>query len=67
MGKQEGIDHLLEAARIIVHEKGREDIHFVLVGGGTELKSMKELSRALGLQNHVTFTGRIPTDQCWKP
>ena len=37
MGKQEGIDYLLHAARYIVRDMGREDVHFGLVGGGTEL------------------------------
>jgi glycosyltransferase involved in cell wall biosynthesis len=59
MGQQEGIDHLLEVARILVYEKQRADIHFVLVGSGTELEAMKRLSNELGLAKHVTFTGRI--------
>lgn len=60
MGKQEGIDHLLQAARILVFDQGRQDIQFVLVGGGTELQDMQTLNTELGLQDYVTFTGRIP-------
>ncbi len=60
MGRQEGIDHLLEAARVIVYEMKRTDIQFVLVGGGTELENMKALCTELGLDDYVTFTGRIP-------
>lgn len=59
MGAQEGIDHLLEAARVLVYEKGRDDIHFLLVGGGTELNAMRSLSLNLGLADCVTFTGRV--------
>jgi glycosyltransferase involved in cell wall biosynthesis len=59
MGKQEGIDHLLEAAKILVHEQGRNDIQFVLVGGGTELPAMQKLCDRLGLNDQVTFTGRV--------
>jgi glycosyltransferase involved in cell wall biosynthesis len=44
MGKQEGIDLLLQSVRYIVHELGRTDIHFGLVGGGTELTAMRELA-----------------------
>ena len=58
MGKQEGVDHLLKAASILT--KRRDDVQFVLVGGGTELEAMKKLSGTLGLNGHVTFTGRIP-------
>jgi glycosyltransferase involved in cell wall biosynthesis len=60
MGKQEGIDYLLRAARTIVRDMGRSDVHFGLVGGGTELEEMKRYAQALGIAEHVTFTGRVP-------
>ncbi|WP_226926141.1 MULTISPECIES: glycosyltransferase family 4 protein [unclassified Meridianimarinicoccus] len=59
MGDQEGIDLLLEAAREIVFDRGR-DVQFVLVGGGPALDDLKAMTRDLGLQDHVTFTGRAP-------
>lgn len=62
MGAQEGIDYLLRAARIIVRDKGREDVHFGLVGGGTELDAMKHYAEELGIADYVTFTGRIPDE-----
>jgi glycosyltransferase involved in cell wall biosynthesis len=62
MGKQEGIDYLLIAAAHIVHELRRTDVHFGLVGGGTSLDEMRKLARQLGLEDHVTFTGRVPDD-----
>ena len=60
MGKQEGIDYLLRAARHIVFDLGRSDVHFGLVGGGTSLEEMKALAQELGVGDHVTFTGRVP-------
>jgi glycosyltransferase involved in cell wall biosynthesis len=60
MGRQEGIDYLLRAARHIVTDMGRTDIHFGLVGGGTSLEEMKEYARELGIADYVTFTGRVP-------
>jgi glycosyltransferase involved in cell wall biosynthesis len=60
MGRQEGIDYLLAAARHIVHGLGRRDIHFALVGGGTSLEEMKALARELDVADYVTFTGRVP-------
>ena len=60
MGKQEGIDYLLIAAAHLVHELKRSDVHFGLVGGGTSLDEMRALARHLGLEEHVTFTGRVP-------
>ncbi len=60
MGKQEGIDLLLQAARHIVKEMGRDDVHFGLVGGGTSLDEMKQMAADLGIADYVTFTGRVP-------
>jgi glycosyltransferase involved in cell wall biosynthesis len=60
MGRQEGIDLLLEAARVIVRDMGREDVHFGLVGAGTSLDEMKALAATLGIADYVTFTGRVP-------
>jgi glycosyltransferase involved in cell wall biosynthesis len=60
MGKQEGIDLLLRAVRAIVHDQGRHDIQFGLVGGGTSLAELKALAAQLDVQDYVTFTGRVP-------
>ena len=60
MGKQEGIDLLLQAVQLIVLHLERTDIHFGLVGGGTELPAMQQLAKDLGIADYVTFTGRVP-------
>jgi glycosyltransferase involved in cell wall biosynthesis len=62
MGRQEGIDYLLRAAAHIVHELHRNDVQFGLVGGGTSLEDMKAYARELRIEEHVTFTGRVPDD-----
>ena len=59
MGRQEGIDYLLRAAAHIVHDLGRGDVHFGLVGGGTSLAQMRALAAELGIERHVSFTGRV--------
>jgi glycosyltransferase involved in cell wall biosynthesis len=63
MGKQEGIDLLLQAVQVMVFELGRTDIHFGLVGGGTELASLRAYAQELGVADYVTFTGRAPDAQ----
>lgn len=60
MGKQEGIDYLLEAVNYIVHTLKRTDIQFGLVGGGTEIENLKHMADQLGVREYVTFTGRVP-------
>lgn len=61
MGDQEGIDLLLESAAEIVFTHKR-DVQFVLVGGGPALAALQKQAKDLGLQDHVTFTGRAPDD-----
>jgi glycosyltransferase involved in cell wall biosynthesis len=60
MARQDGVHHLLEAARHIVHDRDRRDVHFALVGGGPEIAALRARSDALGIAAYVTFTGRVP-------
>jgi glycosyltransferase involved in cell wall biosynthesis len=63
MGKQEGIDYLLRAASYLIKDKERTDIHFGLVGGGTELENLQKYTEELGIAEYVTFTGRVPDQE----
>lgn len=60
MAPQDGVDHLLRAAHILVHQRGRDDVAFTLVGAGDSFEDLKALSHTLNLDPHVEFTGRIP-------
>ncbi|MDW6021573.1 glycosyltransferase family 4 protein [Mesorhizobium sp. BAC0120] len=62
MGAQEGIDLLLQSARQLVHGRGREDVQFVLVGGGPDLEQLRGLCHEMNLDEYVTFTGRVPDE-----
>jgi glycosyltransferase involved in cell wall biosynthesis len=62
MGLQDGLDYLIEAARLIISEWGREDIQFVLIGSGPEYPRLCQRVRALGLSDQVLLTGRLPDD-----
>ncbi len=63
MGKQEGLDLLLEAVRHLVQEMGRTDVQFGLVGSGTSLAEMKRVAVEKQIAQYVTFTGRVPDQQ----
>jgi glycosyltransferase involved in cell wall biosynthesis len=63
MGQQEGIDYLLKAVQVIVQDFGRKDVHFGLVGSGPAFNDMKQLARDLGVEDYVTFTGRVPDEE----
>jgi glycosyltransferase involved in cell wall biosynthesis len=60
MGKQEGLNYLLDAVRVITDQRVRRDILFVIIGSGTEFEDMREYAAQQGVDAHVRFTGRIP-------
>jgi len=66
MGDQEGIDLLIEAVDIIVHERGRTDIRFCLVGGGPSLAKLRRLVAQRSLDDYIHFTGRAPDEDLFE-
>lgn len=63
IGQQEGIEYLLEAARYLRDEKGRDDIFWGIVGGGPHLEALRRKSEEMGLQDIVEFTGRVSDEK----
>jgi len=62
MGPQDGVDIAVRAADVVVHEMGREDIAFTLIGKGDCFDELVALRDRLKLSGHVEFTGRAPDD-----
>ncbi|NIH82791.1 glycosyltransferase family 4 protein [Amycolatopsis viridis] len=60
MGPQDGVDFALRALAKLRDDLGRTDWHAVFVGSGDAFDAMVALSRELGLDDRVEFTGRIP-------
>jgi glycosyltransferase involved in cell wall biosynthesis len=61
MSIQEGLDTLLDVA-VHVKNQGRRDIHFTCVGGGPALAGLRQMTKEKGLEDTVTFTGRVPDE-----
>jgi glycosyltransferase involved in cell wall biosynthesis len=62
MGPQDGVDIVVKAANVVVHELGREDIAFTLIGKGDCFDELVALRDELKLNGHVEFTGRAPDE-----
>ena len=60
MNIQDGVEYLIAAAEELVLRRGRSDLKFILIGGGSSQAAMTALARAKGLGASLTFTGRIP-------
>jgi glycosyltransferase involved in cell wall biosynthesis len=57
MGPQDDVDLVLRAVHELVHELGRDDIQFILMGDGQCLSELKALARDLAIEPWVDFTG----------
>ena len=63
IGNQDGLDLLIDAAVHILRVRKRNDIHFAIVGDGAELDNIIALSNESGIDDAVTFVGRVDDDQ----
>lgn len=59
MSTQEGVDILLDVA-LRIKNLGRRDIHFMCVGRGPELTSLRKMVQEKQLEDMVTFAGFVP-------
>jgi glycosyltransferase involved in cell wall biosynthesis len=62
MGPQDGVDLVLDVAAQVVHDLGREDVAFTLMGGGDCFEELVRQRARLGLEDHVMMTGRVPDE-----
>jgi len=62
MGPQDGVDIVVRAADVVVHQLGRDDIAFTLIGSGDCYHDLVALRDELRLAGHVEFTGRAPDE-----
>jgi glycosyltransferase involved in cell wall biosynthesis len=63
MGPQDGLNLLIESIDHMVKRDNRQDTHFVLIGGGTELPMLRNMVAERELTSYVTFTGVVPYEQ----
>ena len=62
MGPQDGVDIAIQVADVVVHELGRDDISFTLMGSGDSWQDLLALRDKLGLEDYVEMTGRVPDE-----
>ena len=60
MGPQDGVDYALRAIARLRDDLGRDDVHAAFIGSGDAFDDLVALSRELGLEDRVEFTGRVP-------
>lgn len=63
MNPQDGLDEVIEMARILRYDHGRTDIGFVLVGQGDSYQDVIALRDRKGLKDAVLMPGRLPMER----
>lgn len=63
MGAQDGVDLLVQAIELVVHEHGVQNCHFALLGYGERKDVVERWVTDHGLADWVTFTGRVDDQQ----
>jgi glycosyltransferase involved in cell wall biosynthesis len=59
MGPQDRVDEVVRLAEKVVHERGRTDCRFVVLGDGECLEELRGLCRRLRLEPWVELTGWV--------
>jgi glycosyltransferase involved in cell wall biosynthesis len=62
MGKQDGVDRIVQAAHHIVHTFGRRDVLFTMIGKGECWHELQRLSKELEVADVIQFLGYVPDD-----
>lgn len=59
MCEQDGVDYVLKSAKLLQEQFQRDDVQFILMGGGPALSQLREMKTVMGLDEFVDFTGRV--------
>jgi len=59
MGPQDGVDQVLLVVDELVHRRGRTNVTVTLLGFGDCLEALTKQATQMGLDEYVTFTGRV--------
>jgi glycosyltransferase involved in cell wall biosynthesis len=57
--KQDGVDHLVRAVKILRDDLKRTDVHCIFMGGGPHQKAIADYAVEIGVAELCTFTGRV--------
>lgn len=60
---QDGLDYLIKALHHLKTELKRDDFVAIIMGDGDDVPRIKALTRELGLEDHVQFTGWLKKDK----
>ncbi len=63
MCKQDGVEHLVRALKLLRDKHNRDDFHCMFVGGGPHQPAIRAYAEKQGLTDVSTFTGVVSDDE----
>jgi glycosyltransferase involved in cell wall biosynthesis len=63
IGPNDGLERLVQAAQHVAVDRGRRDVHFVVIGDGDNHRRILQMSQRLGLNDIIEFPGWIRDDR----
>ncbi|MGH7725991.1 MAG: glycosyltransferase family 4 protein [Candidatus Eiseniibacteriota bacterium] len=63
MAPQDGVDFLIRAAAVLIGMRGARDVSYTMIGSGDSFDDLVALTKELGLEDVIAFTGRIPDEE----
>lgn len=62
IGRVDAEKHLSVLLRAMKRVLAEREAHLLIAGGGVDLDNLKDVSKELGISEHVTFAGRMPDE-----
>ena len=57
--KQDGVDYMVRAVKLLAEQHGRRDFQVLFVGGGPHQPAIKAYAEEQGIMDYAGFTGRV--------
>jgi glycosyltransferase involved in cell wall biosynthesis len=66
--KFKGVDGIIKAVKILLETDKNKyaDINFSICGDGPEMKNLQNLTKELGLENNITFLGKVSREETFR-
>jgi len=61
--KQDGVDYMVRAVKLLREKLGRNDVHCLFIGGGPHQPAIKAYAEEQGIMDFAEFTGRISDEE----
>jgi glycosyltransferase involved in cell wall biosynthesis len=63
LGRQDGVDHLIEAAATLINEKNIANIQLLIIGDGPDMPLIKKMAKDMDIEHHIHFTGFLTGEE----